>query len=251
MNASLEEVKKALEALERKAEAMRSDHSSPLAVVGIGCRFPGGADSPEAFWDLLIQGRDAVREVPSDRWDRDAGCKWAACIENVGSFDAAFFGIGAREAEHMDPQHRLVLEVVWEALNTAGIPARSLQGSATGVYIGAYTDDYRLLHMADSREHRCVFGHGNNSLSSRESRVLFTGSSRAKSRRGRQLCILACGCASRVREPAARRVRCCDCRRREPDSVSALDVVCRQSRAHGRRRAMQNIFRRSGRNCSR
>src|SRR5690606_22492201 len=112
------------------------------------CRFPGGASNPETFWQLLHDGVDAVREVPADRWsiddyyDPDPGapgktyCRWGGFIDHVDGFDADFFGIASREALRMDPQQRLFLEVVWEALENAGIPPAALKGSMSGVFAG-------------------------------------------------------------------------------------------------------------------
>jgi acyl transferase domain-containing protein/SAM-dependent methyltransferase/acyl carrier protein len=132
----------------------------PIAIVGMGCRLPGGASSPETFWRLLEAGRDAITEIPSNRWDTGdyfdesgstpgkCAARWGGFLGEVDGFDAGFFRIGAREAAHMDPQHRLLMEVTWEALEEAGIPAERLAGSETGVFVGMYTDDYRLMHLA-------------------------------------------------------------------------------------------------------
>ena len=104
-----------------------------MAVVGIGCRFPGGVVGPEGYWALLANGGDAISEVPADRWDADAfydpdplapgrmTSKWGGFLSDVAGFDADFFGISPREAEAMDPQQRVLLEVAWEALEHAGI----------------------------------------------------------------------------------------------------------------------------------
>jgi len=128
----------------------------PLAIVGIGCRFPG-ASGPEAFWRLLCDGVDAIREVPPERWDARlyyspaAGAagrmntRWGGFLDDVDRFDASFFGIGSREAVHMDPQQRLLLEVTWEALEDAGLPPSGLAGSRTGVFVGIGSSDYAAL----------------------------------------------------------------------------------------------------------
>lgn len=138
----------------------------PLAIVGIGCRYPGGVDSPQALWDMLCDGRDGVCDVPAERWDqaryRDPSgatpgtmrIGQSAFIDQpLDQFDAAFFGISPREARYLDPQLRLLLEVVWEAFEDAGIPPGAMVGSDTGVYIGGFTLDYwsSLLH-ASGRE---------------------------------------------------------------------------------------------------
>ncbi|RZQ61535.1 acyltransferase domain-containing protein [Amycolatopsis suaedae] len=130
-------------------------------MVGIGCRFPGDADTPQRFWDLLREGRDTTTDVPAQRWQSyaDAGPRQAAALAatvrrgsflgDIAGFDADFFGISPREAELMDPQQRILLEVAWEALEHAGIPPRSLAGSETGVFVGSCTDDYRRHLLED------------------------------------------------------------------------------------------------------
>ncbi|WP_327139042.1 type I polyketide synthase [Nocardia sp. NBC_01327] len=118
----------------------------PIAVVGYSCRFPG-ADGPAEFWQLLAAGRDAITEVPADRWDlvATAAARWGAFLDDPGLFDAGFFGISPREAAAMDPQQRLVLELGWEAMEHAGIIPAAVSGSGTGVFIGAALDDYAVL----------------------------------------------------------------------------------------------------------
>ncbi|WCE01164.1 SDR family NAD(P)-dependent oxidoreductase [Streptomyces sp. HUAS 31] len=118
----------------------------PIAIVGLGCRFPGGADSPEALWDLVVTGKDAITPIPSDRgWDTRALDGVAAVggfVTEAGDFDAELFGISPREALAMDPQQRLLLETAWEALERAGIDPTSLRGTATGVYAGVSANGY-------------------------------------------------------------------------------------------------------------
>ncbi|MER5936557.1 SDR family NAD(P)-dependent oxidoreductase [Streptomyces sp. NPDC001928] len=118
----------------------------PIAIVGLGCRFPGGADSPEALWDLVVTGKDAITPIPSDRgWDTRALDGVAAVggfVADAGDFDAELFGISPREALAMDPQQRLLLETAWEALERAGIDPTSLRGTATGVYAGVSANGY-------------------------------------------------------------------------------------------------------------
>ena len=125
-----------------------SKSTDQIAIIGIGCAFPGGIESPDALWQFLSRGGDAVVEVPADRWNVDAVydptpgtpgkaiTRSAGLLRDVASFDAGFFGISPREAAPMDPQQRLLLQVAWRALEDAGIPAESLAGSSTGVYIG-------------------------------------------------------------------------------------------------------------------
>lgn len=130
----------------------------PIAIVGIGCRFPK-AKNPESFWQLLRNGVGAIAEVPKERWDIDdfydpnpeapgkMNTRWGGFLEQVDRFDADFFGISTAEVEHSDPQQRLFLEVAWEALENAGIVPTTLAGSQTGVFIGMCTVDYhRLLY---------------------------------------------------------------------------------------------------------
>ena len=118
----------------------------PIAVVGLACRFPGGEDAQE-FWRLLCAKRDAIASIPADRAPRgdDRASPKGCFLPRIDLFDAAFFGISRREAERMDPQQRLVLEVAWEALENAAIAPSSLAGSQTGVFIGISTADY--MHM--------------------------------------------------------------------------------------------------------
>src|SRR5580693_5647399 len=117
----------------------------PIAIIGIGCRFPG-ADGPAAFWRLLSDGVDAITETPPDRWGADASetaaTHWGGFLDQVDQFDPQFFGISPREAARMDPQQRLLLEVAWEALEDAGQVPEQLAGSRTGVFIGISTYDY-------------------------------------------------------------------------------------------------------------
>lgn len=131
-----------------------------IAVVGIGCRFPQ-ANSPAAYWQLLREGRQAITDVPCDRWqaaefyhpDHRQQGKMNSCkggfLDDIDQFDADFFGISPQEAAHMDPQQRLFLEVAWEALEQAGIAPADLSGSATGVFTGLCTIDYHRLLYRD------------------------------------------------------------------------------------------------------
>ncbi|HBL10886.1 MAG TPA: short-chain dehydrogenase [Cyanobacteria bacterium UBA11162] len=144
----------------------------PIAIIGIGCRLPGAKD-PESFWQLLRNGVDAITEVPKDRWDIDAfydpepgkpgkmSSRWGGFLERVDQFDPSFFGISPREVERMDPQQRLVLEVAWEALENAGLPADQISGTQTGVFIGIGNYDYCRLLAKDISLANAYDGTGN------------------------------------------------------------------------------------------
>ena len=123
---------------EQFTKASRIATAEPIAVVGIGCRLPGGVVGPESYWKFLTAGTDAIGEIPADRWNADEyydpdtfapgrlASKWGGFVDDVAGFDAEFFGISPREAEAMDPQQRLLLEVAHEALEDAGIPTDRL-----------------------------------------------------------------------------------------------------------------------------
>ena len=133
--------------------------TEPLAIIGIGCRFPGRSNTPHEFWNLLLSGTDAITEIPPDRFDLSQlfdpavskpgtiYTRWGGFLENIDQFDAAFFGISPREAARMDPQHRLLLEASWEALEDAGIPADRIAGTDVGVFVGISTHDYGDVQM--------------------------------------------------------------------------------------------------------
>ena len=151
----------AIDSLQSRLDAVERERTEPIAIVGLSCRFPGSND-PDAFWRLLSGGVDAVKEVPNDRWDKDAyydpdpsvpgkmHAPYGGFLDQVDLFDPAFFGISGREAESMDPQQRLLLEVTWEALENAGIATTHLRGSSTGVFVGITTSDYARLTIADA-----------------------------------------------------------------------------------------------------
>ena len=146
-----------------RATAPRPQASQPIAILGMGCRLPGGVEDPDAYWRLLMDGVDAITEVPADRWDNarlhdpdpeSAGrisSRWGGFVRDVDRFDAAYFGISPREAVRMDPQQRLLLEVAVDALEDAGIATDRLGGSDTGVFVGAHghASDYLWLQYTD------------------------------------------------------------------------------------------------------
>ncbi|MEM9271361.1 MAG: type I polyketide synthase [Cyanobacteria bacterium P01_F01_bin.143] len=143
--------------MKSKVASLESAKSEPIAIIGMGCRFPGGVNSPEALWKLLRDGVDTVTKIPSDRWDWETyydqdpetpgkmDSPYGAFIGNLQDFDAQFFGISPREALSLDPQQRLLLEVSWEALENAGLNPQQLRKTKTGVFIGIYNSDYSAL----------------------------------------------------------------------------------------------------------
>ncbi|MBE9065557.1 SDR family NAD(P)-dependent oxidoreductase [Leptolyngbya cf. ectocarpi LEGE 11479] len=139
-----------------------SAQSNAVAVIGVGCRFPG-APSPDAFWELLRTGQDAIAPVPHHRWtmgDGGAANYWGGFLNGVDQFDAEFFSISPREATRLDPQQRFLLEVSWEALENAGLAAEALAGTQTGVFVGISTSDYGHLQRHDTDQLDAYVGTG-------------------------------------------------------------------------------------------
>ncbi|MBX3010154.1 MAG: type I polyketide synthase, partial [Caldilineaceae bacterium] len=142
-----------------------SPQAEPIALIGIGCRLPGGVHGPDSFWQLLQHGVDAITEIPTDRWniqkffDPDQTkpgrtyAKWGGFIDKIDQFDAQFFGISPREAAVMDPQQRLLLEMTWEALEDGGQAPEKLAGASIGVFVGIFMRDFeQLLTSAQNRQ---------------------------------------------------------------------------------------------------
>jgi acyl transferase domain-containing protein/NADPH:quinone reductase-like Zn-dependent oxidoreductase/NADP-dependent 3-hydroxy acid dehydrogenase YdfG/SAM-dependent methyltransferase len=149
----------ALQEAEARADALEADANASIAIIGLGCRAPGGVHDAATFWRLLAEERDAVGPVPKNRWDHDAlydadpeapgkiAATAAGFCDHVDEFDAAFFGLSPREADGMDPQQRMLLEVCWETLENAGLAPDRLHSSPTGVYVGAAGSDYAYMQM--------------------------------------------------------------------------------------------------------
>ena len=150
----------------------------------MACRLPGGIDSPERLWEALLRGDDLVTEIPPDRWDADeyydpqpgvpgrSVSKWGAFLDDVAGFDAEFFGIGEREAIALDPQHRLLLETSWEAMEHAGLTRETMTDSLTGVFVGLTHYDYQLL-AADAHAVEGPYGFTGNTFSMASGRIAY------------------------------------------------------------------------------
>ncbi len=148
-DALLKEAIRTIRDLKRRLSEKRSDAREPVAIVGMSCRFPGGADDPEKYFDLLDSRRDPVLEVPPERWHASEGARHAALLDDIRGFDAAFFEMSAAEAERTDPQHRLALEVALHALEDAGMSRERLRGSSTGVFLAICNSDHWHHEITD------------------------------------------------------------------------------------------------------
>ena len=169
---------------EKGASGVDKAGVTPIAVIGMACRLPGGIDSPERLWEALLRGDDLVTEIPPDRWDADeyydpepgvpgrSVSKWGAFLDDVAGFDSEFFGIGEREAIAIDPQHRLLLETSWEAMEHAGLTRETMADSLTGVFVGLTHDDYQLL-AADAHAVEGPYGFTGNSFSLASGRIAY------------------------------------------------------------------------------
>ncbi|QSJ15495.1 type I polyketide synthase [Nostoc sp. UHCC 0702] len=170
-----------------KLEASERSKTEPIAIIGMSCRFPGGANSPEAYWELLRDGVDAIIDVPPERWDIEQyydpdpnvpGKIYIRCggfLRQIDEFDPQFFGISPREALSMDPQQRLLLEVSWEALERAGQIRDRLIDSSTGVFIGVSNCDYgRLLISSGDLTQMDTYYTTGNTLNAAAGRLSYT-----------------------------------------------------------------------------
>jgi len=173
------QLKRALQAikdLRARLENVERSQREPIAIIGMACRFPGGADSPEAFWHVLKNRVDGITTTPPDRWDAETlfdpdpdipgkvATRWGGFLPNVDRFDAAFFSISPREAARMDPQQRLLLETAWEAFEDAGLTTEKLAGSRTGVFVGvhSHSNDYYLMQTSTPDEMDIYTGTGSS-----------------------------------------------------------------------------------------
>lgn len=164
----------ALDTAVSKLQAAERARNEPIAIVGMGCRFPGSANSPQEFWELLDGGVDAITDIPQSRWNIDdyfdpdplatgrMYVRQGGFVDGIDKFDARFFGISGREAASLDPQQRLLLEVGWEAFENASIAPDSLRGSRTAIFVGISTNDYsRLLTESSDSDPDAWFSTGN------------------------------------------------------------------------------------------
>src|SRR5687767_9839024 len=146
----------------------------PIAIIGMGCRFPGGVNDTEAFWQLLINQVDAITQMPSGRFNMDhyydptlatSGkivTREGGFLKDIDQFDAVFFNISAYEATYLDPQQRLLFEVTWEAMESGGLVPSHLAGSNTGVFIGMWLNDYEdmIYGASDNVDLQITLGAG-------------------------------------------------------------------------------------------
>ena len=157
---------------------------TPVAVIGMGLRLPGGIDTPELLWEALLRGDNLITVIPMDRWDPDefydpepgvpgrSVCKWGGFLDKPADFDCEFFGISEREAINTDPQQRLLLETSWEAMEHAGLTRGSLMGTRTGVFAGVTHGDYTMV-AADANALEGPYGFLGNSFSMASGRVAY------------------------------------------------------------------------------
>jgi phthiocerol/phenolphthiocerol synthesis type-I polyketide synthase C len=215
---------------------MRDDFNAPsqFAIVGIGCRFPGDADSPAKFWKLLCDGRDAITDIPDDRpdwhrlYDPDPQApgriyaRRGGFLRDVDKFDGRFFGISPREATRIDPQQRMLLEVAWHALEDARISQESLAGTDTGVFVGVSTHDYADVQMYPANR-ESIDAHSNTGGATA---IAANRISYAFDLRGPSLVVdTACSSALTAVHLACRALAAGDCRRR---------AIAFAARTHGR-----------------
>lgn len=179
--ALLQNALQSLDEMQAKLDAVEKARQEPIAIIGMGCRFPGNANSPEEYWRLLRDGIDAVSELPEERGALVGGIDdlvdpktlQGGFLRGIDGFDPQFFGMSPREATSLDPQQRMMLEVSWEALERAGIAPDSLAGSATGVFVGITTNDYGQLLRRDGMA-LDVYAATGSALNAAPGRVAYT-----------------------------------------------------------------------------
>jgi len=181
----LQESLEAIERLQARLRVAEQARHEPIAILGAGCRFPGGVEDLDKYWRVLEGGINAVSDVPADRWDADAYydpdpkapgkmcTRRAGFLVQVDRFDPQFFGISPREAATMDPQQRLLLEVAWEALESAALSPERLAGSSTGVFVGITTSDYGQLMRLGAPESSDVYSATGVALNAAAGRLSF------------------------------------------------------------------------------
>ncbi|MBF0099468.1 MAG: SDR family NAD(P)-dependent oxidoreductase [Desulfobacterales bacterium] len=177
----------ALQEMQAKLDAQEKKQREPIAVIGMSCRFPGQVNTPEAFWDLLCAGVDAIVNVPPERWDAEAWfdenpdapgkmyTQYAGFLNDIDKFDAQLFGISPREATYIDPHQRILLELVWEAFENANIAADKIYGSRTGVYVGISNFEYGAnLFWSDDPKRICPYTGTGGSMGVTAGRISYT-----------------------------------------------------------------------------
>jgi hypothetical protein len=228
-----------------KHMSSQSSEHEPIAIIGVGLRFPGGVTDETSFWNLLAQGKDAITEIPRERWDwrayydpdpDAAGSMYTqhgGFLDGVDLFDAAFFGISPREAVAMDPQHRLALEVGWEALENAGYSPTAFQGSSTGVFLGIANGDYGRSAMTDLDRIDAYTGSG-NSQGMVAGRLTIAGHRHS-------LFVVAGGGSPCLHESASGGMQRGSGGRRESDSFAGIQCCAFESTHDGPRWPLQNL----------
>jgi acyl transferase domain-containing protein/NAD(P)-dependent dehydrogenase (short-subunit alcohol dehydrogenase family)/acyl carrier protein len=161
--------------LEQELAAARAQRREPIAIVGMACRLPGGVTTPDEYWQLLVDGTDAIRPFPPDRMrsGQDAAALYGGFVDGIDQFDASLFGITPREARCMDPQQRVLLETAWRALEDAGEPPSGLAGSSTGVFVGITTNEYSRVIGEVAPDAADVYVATGNALNAAAGRVSF------------------------------------------------------------------------------
>ena len=224
--------------------------NAPVAIVGIGCRFPGGVVDPASFWRVVRDGVDTITEIPADRFDAAAlfeaggpapgriATRWGGFLDGIDQFDAGFFSMAPREADRLDPQQRLLLETSWEALEDAGQPVDALLGSRVGVFVGMWVADFEARLFADPEvDFFMTTGTGRYAASGPPFvRARPAGSERHRRHR---LLVVAGRRASRLPEPAQRRMPAGARRRRQHDPAAAHHDRLLAGRHDGGRRPLQ------------